>query len=102
MRSGVPKRPAGRKSSTSTIKMKISVVEICGKKTAPTAAITPTREAGDDRAEDRARPPITTIAKVWMMIVSPIVGVTFVLGALSTPASAASATPNAKMPLTRR
>ena len=47
-------------------------------------------------------PPITTMANVLMMILSPIVGSTFWLGAASTPPSAASATPTANVIETSR
>src|SRR5665213_1445366 len=43
------------------------------------------------------RPPITTIAKVLMMTLSPIVGSTFWFGAARTPPRAATATPPANV-----
>ena len=44
--------------------MKISVVEICGKNTAPIVAMTPTAKPATIEPRIEPRPPITTIAKV--------------------------------------
>ncbi len=82
--------------------MKINVFEIGGYRTAPTAAMTPSANPATIDPRIEPRPPMTTIANVLMMIESPMLGATFVFGAASTPANAASAAPNANVPLTRR
>ncbi len=69
---------------------------------AATLESTPTVKPATTAPAIDPMPPITTTAKVRMIASPPMRGETLRMGAASTPASAASATPNAKTPVTQR
>src|SRR5205085_71264 len=71
-----PNRPAGRRSSTSAMRMKIKVFAIGGYNADPIATSTPTAYPVTTDPRIDPRPPITTTANVVMISSDPISGST--------------------------
>src|SRR2546428_2996672 len=97
-----PKRPAGRTRRMTARRAKTMTFSIAGSKIAPTLARRPARKPAATAPAIEPRPPMTTTANVRMMSSEPMSGDTLRMGAASTPASAASAIPNAKTPVIQR
>src|SRR5439155_21634052 len=94
-RIGSPTRPGGRNSSTSTISRYIDASAAGGKKYTVRPRTTPTISAAQTTPQNDPSPPMTTTTKDAVRMSAPIAGWTPVIGANSTPASAASATASA-------
>src|SRR5262249_29163195 len=98
----LPNRPAGRISSTIAMMMKMTVWEASGKNTLVRRSMTPRAKPVTIAPMMEPMPPITTTANTTMMRSAPICGLTLVIGAAMTPASAASPTPTPYVTVIKR
>src|SRR3990167_4455034 len=88
-----PNRPAGRTISTTTMVMNTTVALNSGQYTLTSPSSTPSIRPVNTEPRMEPMPPITTTANTVMIRLEPMSGPVWVVGAASTPAKAASATP---------